>query len=243
MSTPEENAAVLNGIADELEKLQEVDSNASGFVIRLRGLQLRASETVLQALESNWLEGKPWSERLRTIAKFHADSSAAMALTETNRRIAMLRNLWIEIVGGGLATVQVHPDGTRTVTNVRGDSLFPTPFECREIAVQGLQPDAGKEWQIESARQARLRGAFICRTIAAILNSHPSSPAKEKWPGEEYARDAIIRLREHPELQKNVSAFCRTIAKEQGVPEIAVSLKKLLYEPEYKPLWKSLPVT
>lgn len=72
-----------------------------------------------------------------------------------------------------------------------------------------------------------------------ISDCHPLSPLKEKWPGEEYARNAIIRLRESPELQKNVSAFCRTIAEEQGVPEVATSLKKLLYEPEYKPLWKS----
>lgn len=69
-------------------------------------------------------------------------------------------------------------------------------------------------------------------------DSHPLSPPKEKWPGEEYARNAIIRLREQPELQRNVSEFCRTIAEEQGVPEIAGSLKKLLYEKEYKPLWK-----
>jgi len=68
---------------------------------------------------------------------------------------------------------------------------------------------------------------------------HPLSPLKEKWPGEEYARAAIIRLRENQGLQRNVSAFCRTIAEEQGVPEIATSLKKLLYEPEYKRLWKS----
>jgi hypothetical protein len=72
---------------------------------------------------------------------------------------------------------------------------------------------------------------------------HPLSPLKEKWPSEEYARNAIIRLRENPELQKNVSGFCKTIAEEQGVPEIATSLRKLLYQSEYKGLWKLSPVT
>jgi len=67
---------------------------------------------------------------------------------------------------------------------------------------------------------------------------HPLSPPKENWPREEYARDAIIRLRETPALRKNVSGFCKTIAEEQGVPEIATSLRKLLYESEYKELWK-----
>lgn len=70
-------------------------------------------------------------------------------------------------------------------------------------------------------------------------DSHPLSPPKEKWPREEYARDAIIRLKEKPELQSNILAFCRTIAEEQGVPEIAASLKKLLYQSDYQRLWKS----
>lgn len=69
--------------------------------------------------------------------------------------------------------------------------------------------------------------------------SPPLSLPKEKWPREEYARDAIIRLKEKPELQSNILAFCRTIAEEQGVPEIAASLKKLLYQPDYQRLWKS----
>lgn len=234
-----EQAAVLNGIADEFEKLQDVDSNSSGFVIRIRGLQLRATETILLALEARWLDGKPWTERLRTIAKFHADSTESIEATET-RLIVMQRNLWLEIVGGALATVQIHADGTRTVTNVRGESLFPTPFGCREIQRQALQPNSLKEWHVESARQARQRSAFICRTIAAvIMGCHPLSPPKEKWPSEDYAQNAIIRLRETPELQKNISKFCRSIADEQGIPEIASSLKKLLYEPEYKRLWKT----
>jgi|GEM_PF-1805997 len=67
---------------------------------------------------------------------------------------------------------------------------------------------------------------------------HPLSPPKENWPGEPYARNAIIRLKETPELQENVSAFCKTIAEEQGVPEIATSLRKLLYQSKYKELWK-----
>lgn len=75
-------------------------------------------------------------------------------------------------------------------------------------------------------------------TKTPIPDSHPLSPPKEKWPREEYARDAIIRLKENPELQSNVSEFCRSIAEEKGVPEIAVSLKKLLYQSKYKSLWR-----
>jgi hypothetical protein len=72
-----------------------------------------------------------------------------------------------------------------------------------------------------------------------IMAEYPVSPRKERWPREEYARDAIIRLKEKPELQSNILAFCRTIAEEQGVPEIAASLKKLLYQSDYQRLWKS----
>lgn len=72
-----------------------------------------------------------------------------------------------------------------------------------------------------------------------IVDSHPLSPLKEKWPREQYARDAIIRLKENPALQSNVSDFCRTIAEEKGIPEIAGSLKKLLYQADYQRLWKS----
>ena len=71
-----------------------------------------------------------------------------------------------------------------------------------------------------------------------ISGKPPLSPPKEKWPREEYARNAIIRLKEEPELQSNISEFCRGIAKEKGIPEIAVSLKKLLYQPAYQRLWK-----
>jgi hypothetical protein len=70
-----------------------------------------------------------------------------------------------------------------------------------------------------------------------IVGGRPLSLPKEKWPREEYARDAIIRLIEKPKLQTNISAFCRTIAAEQKVPAIAASLKKLLYQPEYQKLW------
>jgi hypothetical protein len=68
--------------------------------------------------------------------------------------------------------------------------------------------------------------------------SHPLSPPKEKWPREEYARDAIIRLRSDTKAKGNVAAFCREIAAEQGIPEIATSLKKLLYSKTYKSLWQ-----
>jgi len=88
-----------------------------------------------------------------------------------------------------------------------------------------VQPASGPELNPEAAETGK-------------TGSHPLSPPKEKWPREEYARDAIIRLRSDPTAKENVTAFCREIAKEQGVHEIAKNLKKLLYSEKYKGLWK-----
>ena len=98
-----------------------------------------------------------------------------------------------------------------------------------------------KRLERAAAGLQNVAGSYMPATAepaAAIVVSHPLSPSKEKWPREEYARDAIIRLRSDTKAKGNVAAFCREIAAEQGIPEIATSLKKLLYSKTYKSLWQ-----
>jgi hypothetical protein len=114
--------------------------------------------------------------------------------------------------------------------------------ELREIGFIDWYGEAGLLHGFEITRQGRaLLESIVSRTMPAETPktaSHPLSPPKEKWPREEYARDAIIRLRSDTKAKGNIAAFCREIAAEQGIPEIAASLKKLLYSKTYKSLWQ-----
>lgn len=165
-ATPDQQAAVLQGLAREFDATQEIDSNTPGFVVRIRGLQLRAAEVVLQALTMRRLEGQTWTDRLWWLAKHHAEFAETLEPPDV-RRIVLMRNLWLEVCGFNIADGRRTPDGVE-ILRIKGEPLFPTPFDCREIAVQALRPES-KEFAREAARQARLRSAFICNTIADVL--------------------------------------------------------------------------
>lgn len=144
-----------------------------------------------------------------------------------------------------------------------GHSVQGLVKECERLAIEfiglmdnspGLSIRPRHEWTVPSHCRLFDRLAEIRREFERLADSedepapvvqpvetgsHPESPSEEKWPREEYARDAIIRLRTDKTARGNIAEFCRQIAKEQGIPEIAVSLKKLLYEREYKQLWKT----
>lgn len=109
----------------------------------------------------------------------------------------------------------------------------------RVIAVASVDvPDVRVVATFRHGRHERDNSEFNIQDWLGATGEEMLSPQKETWPSEDYARDAIIRLRNNKKLQRNVSAFCRKIAEEQGVPEIGISLRKLLYQPQYKRLWE-----
>ena len=162
-----EQAIALRGLADAFEKIQGIDSNAAGFVIRIRVLQTRAAEIVLQALTARRLEGHPWTDRLWWLAKHHAEFAETIQPPDI-RRVALLRNFWLEVCGFHIADLK--SDGTEVaVLRVKGKPLFATPFESQELARLGLQADSAA-FATEAARQARLRSGFICGAVADAIS-------------------------------------------------------------------------
>ena len=111
MDTAEEQSSALRGLADEFEAVQEIDSNAPGFVIRLRGLELRAAEIVMGCLTFRWLENRTFTDRLWWLAKHHAEFAETIEPADV-RRVVFLRNLWLDICGLHMA------DGERTENGV-----------------------------------------------------------------------------------------------------------------------------
>ena len=143
-------------------------------MIRLRGLELRAAEIVMGCLTFRWLENRTFTDRLWWLAKHHAGFAETIEPADVSR-VVFLRNLWLDICGLHMADGERTENGVR-ILSVKGEPLFATPFESREIALQALQPD-GSEFAIEAARQGRQRAAFICRTFATILDERKPSAA------------------------------------------------------------------
>jgi hypothetical protein len=211
---PDEQAAVLQGLASEFDAIQDIGSNASGFVIRIRGLQLRAAEVVLQALTMRRLEGQTWTDRLWWLVKHHAEFAETLEPPDV-RRIVLMRNLWLEVCGFNMADGRRTPDGVQ-ILRVKGEPLFPTPFECREIALQSLKPES-KEFAIEAARQARQRAAFICRTIAGVLKPVEHVEQPKIILVKDQAIHDVHKEVQSPDCTETIRDICARIAERDGL--------------------------
>lgn len=168
-------AAVLRGLADEHDRIQEIDSNAAGFVARIRGLQLKAAEVVLQLWRAEVFAGKPFEERLDQLVAGCVEQAAAVEGDDSARAAWLRLNVWLGIVG--LNNAKFRRSGGKTkVLSLQPDPLIPSPYDDRALRIAGLEDP--KNFAAESARASRLHAAFILRALA---DAAEETAAAERW--------------------------------------------------------------
>ena len=156
-------AAVLRGLAEEHEHIQEIDSNATGFVARIRGLQLKAAEVVLLLWRAEVFAGKPFEQRLDQLVAGCVEQATTVEGDDAARAAWLRLNVWLAIVG--LNNAKFRRSGGKTkVLSLQPDPLIPSPYDDRALHIVGLEDP--KNFAAESARAARLHAAFILRALA-----------------------------------------------------------------------------
>jgi hypothetical protein len=180
-STPQQQSDVLNGIATELDAIQAIDSNADGFAIRLQGMQEQGVKTIIQARESGCFDQQPWAERLNTIIHRHLEQAPKEWDAQSSSDFHI--HVWWEITGHCFANGTKTGDSEVNWSEVKGDPLFPTPFDSRQISLRGLQ-HGQTVWGRAAAAQSRRRAAFICRKLAEIICSQVTDESETKTGAE-----------------------------------------------------------
>lgn len=181
-------AAVLRGLADEHERIQEIDSNAAGFVARIRGLQLKAAEVVLQLWRAEVFAGKPFEQRLDQLVAGCVEEAAAVEGDDSTRAAWLRLNVWLGIVG--LNNAKFRRSGGKTkVLSLQPDPLIPSPYDDRALRIAGLEDP--KNFAAESARASRLHASFILRALADAAEETAAAVSWSKYRSPQEWRQLI----------------------------------------------------